>query len=373
MIERFRLLTNGQVSESGNIDKIKAFLSVKMKLSAKAVEQALSGQPIAITKSLEWRQVNVLRQHLNVLGLNTAIRLQLNADCLRAGLKLSDNTKAKERHSAKQISPAFPLYFDKQQLNPTLFSARNETKLCDEKGKHIYSIANYAYRWNPLALFVCGLLLSLIIEIYLLKSLSSLFSAPMTVTLAVLVFFFAFIYLFPKLCQSPQLLTFRLCDDNEMVIVEECFSLSVRKKKFILRNHEGKYLGQILRLRTSASFENTQGVKYFFYDSSISLEDSADNMIDKVSSEFVDNTWLGPVIDIYQTSVALISRRNTSSSEQESKSIQGSPVFNADDEHIATLGLSPSPCVQLKNTAIAEQDKVLFMTFSWLALNKFVL
>ncbi len=94
-------------------------------------------------------------------------------------------------------------------------------------------------------------------------------------------------------------------------------------------------------------------------------------MIDKVSSEFVDNTWLGPVIDIYQTSVALISRRNTSSSEQESKSIQGSPVFNADDEHIATLGLSPSPCVQLKNTAISRTRQVLFMTFSWLALNKF--
>ncbi len=171
MIERFRLLTNGQVSESGNIDKIKAFLSVKMKLSAKAVEQALSGQPIAITKSLEWRQVNVLRQHLNVLGLNTAIRLQLNADCLRAGLKLSDNTKAKERHSAKQISPALSsLFLISNSSTPTLFSARNETKLCDEKGKHIYSIANYAYRWNPLALFVCGLLLSLIIEIYLLKS-----------------------------------------------------------------------------------------------------------------------------------------------------------------------------------------------------------
>lgn len=342
-----------------------------MKISGTNAEKILSGKNAILVKNVEWQDVNKLHKHFSKLGLKTAIRLQPSDKCFMDGLKKYPQSTTIDSNSEEGDRGWFR--FNLQQLKPMIFCAKVETDILGDNDAAVYSITNHRYRWNPVVLFIFGIYLSLKIELYLLNTLPKFIDTNIIVTVISLIILFASILYLPKIFQPPQIMTFRNYKNGNTIIIEECFSWSLRIKKYHVRNKAGKIVGHIFRTRDTAYYEDLNLVRQFKYDSSISLSDSADDLIHKISDEFINNSLLESVINIYHRISKRVSRHKSSKSNTSRYNKHAKPIFNYDKQSVAAITALPIPGTRINFEFVDENRSLILIAFSWLALNKFLL
>ncbi len=371
MLERFRLVTSGKLTNSNeepvNRAQITNYLIKVMKLPPVAIERVFSGQPTALAQNLKWPLAIKLRHHLKTLGLVTAVTLQLNKECLKVGLK----TRQTIQTDSQKATGFFT--FDHQQLSPALFSPAKKTQVTGSKKKAIYVITNFRLRWNIMVMFIIGMICALSIETFLLKVLSVSITSNIAITMIAITIFVALIYLFPKLCQSPQLITFRRYDSGDNLIAEERFSLSPNAKHYLIRNQTDEIQGQVTRLRHEAYYEDLKGTQRFSFDATILAEEHAKDLANDVSKEFIENTWLGVVITTYHTMIRFMTSHKKSKNKRDLPPEGGKPVFDRDGKHIANISCAKPFGVYIKNDNLTLEEHHQLILFSWLCAGKFVL
>lgn len=366
--ERFRLITTGKLSSGGNEVRVRNYFINEKGLSTQAVENIFSGRTITLAKDLGWEKAETIQTNLDKLGLATDIRLQLDSACLTSGLV---DVSQKENNSSKPEGSGEFIRYSADKINPALFLPRQESTIKSNSGTVKQIISHHTSQWNTFILFIAALYIALGIENYLLHILSHAIKTDIVVTISGIIVFIAIALLMPKLCQPKLLLTIRDGQKN-ILIIEEILSFSFKQKRYLFRNETGEIIGIMFRGRSESRLEDNAGNLCFSIDKRIKVEEGASTLADRVSVEFISNTSVGSVVNIFDFSRRIFSFTRNKLNKKPLTHNGGNPVFDATGKHIANFNSDQASLYMISPPDNDSEQQQLIM-FGWLVYARFIL
>ena len=376
MIETFQLIFEGQRFGAYKELPIEKHLTL-LKFSDNAIAKLASGKHVALKKKLSYEDADLQQQKFKSAGLVTTIKIELNADLFKLGLKsklpnpqpatspkqqpsiVSEiNSESNSNHETpvniKQANGTVHIINPKATI-PTIFSSPGDYPIKDTSNHNRLKLKNDSYSIRGFLLIAISAGIGLTLQTYILALILNFGFPNILTTLLGIAFLLFCVACFPKIFQPLQYCELTLKD--EVIKLIDQFNLMPSKHRITWAIESKGSQGTISLHSNSASIYN--GSASYHWDAKLRTEFAGEGSIADMQEQFIDGTIVGTILTtINQFKKVLSLLKPVKSNNVDWDNMPSTFISNQDDHIVALIYSTPKQAYRIVDPSF-ENDLLL--------------